>query len=651
MIDIQLSDLDFEEKTIVKKATDAFKRNDFQSACNELLSVYKQDKNPRGLQYSIGLCLHRTNKRRQARLFAFKELLDYPDNKSALSLLIKENQLINGKQIQHTFNETKWPEKYPEISLVLIVKNEEKDLPRCLESFKDIVKEIIVVDTGSTDKTVEIAKSFGARVEYFEWTNDFAAARNESLKYATCEWILRTDADEYIEDSEKAKLLHCVNSGLAEVYICPTISTTNKGEEIVENVRLIKNHLGVFYDYPIHETIINSVISKGLTQCIANINFRHTGYEVVEDGDMARKIKRNVEVCEKYLKSHPDDYYVRLIRDLLIIDSMDKNIVLDDMEIVVKNLPENALSVRYLGLAFIYLAERYFEHKNEIELLNILQDIQIHFNTSLAIMQYVGEIYLYKEGDWKKANKIFTWNVKRSFESKVFGDMLPLEKFNPYENQLLLAESFVVNREFEKARNHLQKACKAEVTEKDRSFSNSGNILASIIVKKSADELRILAKEFKTNSEWMKAYKATIFAASKSDFSLEDYLDLAFCQIQLKNLRFAQLLLDEGRKIAPDAHIIYNFEALISIADKNYEDAIEKSLRAFIKAPGNKAYQNNLERIASLMDLSPIEAIKITGLKWMKNKKTNDGLMALSIYLKFKPDDQEIAGLLSKFTD
>jgi glycosyltransferase involved in cell wall biosynthesis len=651
MIEIQQSDLDLEEKAIVKKAFEAFSRNDFQSACNELLSVYKQDKNPRGLQYSIGLCLHRINKRRQARLFAYKELLDYPDNKSALNLLIKENNLINGKQIQHTFTETKRPDKYPDISLVLIVKNEEKDLPRCLESFKDIVKEIVVVDTGSADKTVEIAKSYGAKVEYFEWTNDFAAARNESLKYATCEWILRTDADEYIEDSEKAKLLHCVNSGLAEVYICPTISSTRRGDEIVENVRLIKNNLGIRYDYPIHETIINSVISKGLTQCVTNIDFRHTGYEVVEAGDMARKIKRNVEVCEKYLKTYPDDYYVRLIRDLLIIDTMDLNVILDDLEKVVQTLPENALSVRYLGLAFIYLISRYMEQKNEVELLNILQDCQIHFNTTHSLMQYVGQVYLYNRGDWKKANKIFVWISKKTSESKILADMLHPDKYNLYENQLLVAETMVLNNEFEKAKKQLLKAKKIEESVKERDFSNSENILASQLIKNTADDLRLLAKEFKGKSEWMKAYKAIIFAVSKSTFSLQDYLELAFCQIQLNNLRFAQLLLDEGRKIDPSAHIIYNFEALISIADKNYEDAIEKSLQAFIKAPGNTAYQNNLEKIAGLMELSPIEAIKKTGLKWMKSKKANDGLMALSIYLKFKPDDQEIAGLVKKFTD
>ena len=83
-----------------------------------------------------------------------------------------------------------------EVSLCMIVKNEENYLPNCLNSIKDIVDEIIVVDTGSTDKTVDIAKSFGAKVYYFPWRNNFSEARNESLKYATKDWILILDADD-----------------------------------------------------------------------------------------------------------------------------------------------------------------------------------------------------------------------------------------------------------------------------------------------------------------------------------------------------------------------------------------------------------------------------------------------------------------------
>ncbi|MFN3533586.1 MAG: glycosyltransferase family 2 protein, partial [Candidatus Brocadia sp.] len=95
----------------------------------------------------------------------------------------------------------------PTLSACMIVKNEEKFLPQCLQSIKDAVDEVIIVDTGSTDKTVEIAKSFGARVYHHPWKNSFSEARNHSLSYATGDWILQIDADEALEQTD-IPLLH-----------------------------------------------------------------------------------------------------------------------------------------------------------------------------------------------------------------------------------------------------------------------------------------------------------------------------------------------------------------------------------------------------------------------------------------------------------
>jgi glycosyltransferase involved in cell wall biosynthesis len=89
----------------------------------------------------------------------------------------------------------------------MIVKNEEAHLERCLDSVKDMVSEMIIVDTGSTDRTVEIAHAYGAKVYHFDWCDDFAAARNESLKHATGEWLLMMDADNWLEPEDKNQLL------------------------------------------------------------------------------------------------------------------------------------------------------------------------------------------------------------------------------------------------------------------------------------------------------------------------------------------------------------------------------------------------------------------------------------------------------------
>lgn len=86
----------------------------------------------------------------------------------------------------------------PALSLCMIAKNEERHLPRCLESVRGLVDEIILVDTGSTDRTIDVARSFGARVLPFAWQDDFSLARNHGLEPASGRWILMLDADESI---------------------------------------------------------------------------------------------------------------------------------------------------------------------------------------------------------------------------------------------------------------------------------------------------------------------------------------------------------------------------------------------------------------------------------------------------------------------
>src|SRR5579884_1851863 len=120
----------------------------------------------------------------------------------------------------------------PGISLCMIVKNEEKFLPRCLQSVAGVVDEINIVDTGSTDGTIEIARSFGARVERREWRDDFAWARNEALALATKRWILVLDADEELnaDSRELVAALKTVPAHLTGVWVrCLNLADDYKG--------------------------------------------------------------------------------------------------------------------------------------------------------------------------------------------------------------------------------------------------------------------------------------------------------------------------------------------------------------------------------------------------------------------------------------
>lgn len=96
----------------------------------------------------------------------------------------------------------------PTISLCMIVKNEEMHITRCLKSVADLVDEIIVVDTGSEDRTVEIVSQYTAKIYSYPWQEDFSDARNYSFSKASMDFCMWMDADDVLEETEKDKFLH-----------------------------------------------------------------------------------------------------------------------------------------------------------------------------------------------------------------------------------------------------------------------------------------------------------------------------------------------------------------------------------------------------------------------------------------------------------
>ena len=99
----------------------------------------------------------------------------------------------------------------PLLSLIIITKNNGRDLARCLDSVRGLVDEIVVVDTGSTDNTREIAEGYTYKVFDFNWVNDFSAAKNYALKWATGKWVINLDADESLSKSDHQKIKDLVN--------------------------------------------------------------------------------------------------------------------------------------------------------------------------------------------------------------------------------------------------------------------------------------------------------------------------------------------------------------------------------------------------------------------------------------------------------
>ncbi|MDE5679937.1 MAG: glycosyltransferase family 2 protein, partial [Lachnospiraceae bacterium] len=106
------------------------------------------------------------------------------------------------------------------ISLCMIVKNEEKLLPRCLDTVADLVEELIIVDTGSTDKTMQLAAAYpNVKLYEFQWIGDFAAARNFAFSKATQEYIYSADADEVLDETNRERFRILKETLLPEVEI------------------------------------------------------------------------------------------------------------------------------------------------------------------------------------------------------------------------------------------------------------------------------------------------------------------------------------------------------------------------------------------------------------------------------------------------
>lgn len=191
------------------------------------------------------------------------------------------------------------------ISLCMIVKDEEKYLDRCLASVKDIVDEIIIVDTGSMDKTVKIAESYTDHIYHFEWINDFAAARNESIKHATGKWILVLDADEYLEPEAAQTLREFLQKEEPDGHIIYAMNvlnflgkagSTGVSEALVN--RLFPNHLGIRYHRPIHEQP-RPIDDAKLQYKTAPCRILHSGYKE-ETMAAKRKHERNLSIFEQY---------------------------------------------------------------------------------------------------------------------------------------------------------------------------------------------------------------------------------------------------------------------------------------------------------------------------------------------------------------
>ena len=209
------------------------------------------------------------------------------------------------------------------LTVGMIVKNEEKNLEKCLNALKPLLdavpSELIVTDTGSTDRTVEIAQKYTDHIIHYEWNDNFSAARNTGLDAAHGEWFLYLDADEWFDDV--TPLIDFFNSGECDRYDDAAYIQRNYNDLVGDShgdtyvCRVFRRFPGVRFQNRVHEDFPYHLPLKVLDAFV-----HHYGYIYRNEEERRRKFERNGELLESELKANPDDLKAILQYTLQIIE-------------------------------------------------------------------------------------------------------------------------------------------------------------------------------------------------------------------------------------------------------------------------------------------------------------------------------------------
>ena len=208
-----------------------------------------------------------------------------------------------------------WAGREPTLALCMIARNEERFIGECIDAASPICDEIVVLDTGSTDRTAEIAESKGARVYHAEWRDDFAWARNECERHATADWILTLDADEVLTSDARDKIRDGIRRpDVGGYHLIVRNVYGDRPDLSVMILRLHRRLDGVAWDKKIHEQVSPSLIAEcrdlGLSVGMLDATIDHHGYtdEIITSRN---KNERNERIFRDQLADDPGDIYTR----------------------------------------------------------------------------------------------------------------------------------------------------------------------------------------------------------------------------------------------------------------------------------------------------------------------------------------------------
>ncbi|MGA3403173.1 MAG: glycosyltransferase [Acetobacteraceae bacterium] len=217
----------------------------------------------------------------------------------------------------------------PRLSMCMIARDSARTLRAALDSIRPWVDEMVVVDTGSVDATPEIAAACGARVAHFPWCDDFAAARNESLRLASGDWLFWMDSDDTIDAANGRALRALADAahppallGFVVQVQCPPADDEPEHESAVavDHVKLLRNDPRLRFSGRIHEQILPAIRRLGGEVRWTDIAVRHSGADTSPEG-RRRKQARDLHLLQLELAEHPDDSFALFNLGMTLLDA------------------------------------------------------------------------------------------------------------------------------------------------------------------------------------------------------------------------------------------------------------------------------------------------------------------------------------------
>jgi len=310
------------------------------------------------------------------------------------------------------------------ISACIITKNEEKNIKRCLESIKNMVDEIVVVDTGSEDSTIDIVRTYTDKVYSYSWNDDFSAVRNFAIEQAVGDYILFLDADESLIEKFNFKTFLRNKEFLEEAYLIKIFNIDlDKSDEVIDEfwaIRFFKNSPNIRYKYKIHEQLFKNNIDELLTGYIEGLSIKHSGYSTTM---LPEKAKRNLELLNKELQHNEDKErlysYLAEVHNYLGNKEMAEHFARLDIGL-------NKTNLSYASKSYRILIEILKEHinDNDEQLKKILEQAMFRF-PNLPDFKAEYALYCYENMEYQKAVTIMKEAVKMAenytgFEPSVF---------------------------------------------------------------------------------------------------------------------------------------------------------------------------------------------------------------------------------------